>query len=91
MHVQRVTKKPTTVLYGNSDFSTLDARCNHPAVEQKANEGTTYWAPHPSLLGKKKPDGSYALEDLAAYPGKLNCFLATLINSSARNPEAGAS
>ena len=86
-----LTKKPTGILYGNSNFESLEARCNHPDKLQRRDDGSTYWAPHPNYCGKKKPDGSYLTQDLAAYSGKLNCLLATLINASIRNPKVAVS
>ena len=77
-----LTKKPTTILFAFCDPSSLVAFCNHPAVLQTNKDGTTYLAPHPSYVGKKNPDGSYATGDLAAYPAKLNCRLATIINAA---------
>ena len=76
------TRKPTQVLYGNSDFSPLEAHCNHEGVEQQDEHGRIYIAPHPSYVGKKDKDGKYLTSSLAAYPAGLNCKLATLINSS---------
>ena len=81
MYVAR-TRKPPQVLYGNSDFSSLEAHCNHEGVEQRDEHGRTYIAPHPSYVGKKVKDGAYLTSSLAAYPAELNCRLATLINSS---------
>ena len=76
------TRKPTQVLYGNSDFSPLEAHCNHEGVEQQDEHGRVYIAPHPSYVGKKDKDGLYLTRSLAAYPAELSCKLATLINSS---------
>ena len=86
-----LSKKPTSILYGNSNFRSLSRYCNHPDALQTRANGTTYWGPHLSFLGKKKPDGSYATQDLAAYSGKLNCSLATIINATIRNPKADVS
>lgn len=86
-----LTKKPTSVLFGNSEFKSLAARCNHLDELQFRKDGSTYWAPHPNFVGKKKPDGTYATQDLAAYPGKLNCSFATNINASIRNPKVATS
>ena len=85
------TKKPTTIFYGNSNFESLAATCSHPAVPQSRDDGSTYSAPHPSFVGRKKSDGSYATKDLAAYPGKLNCRLAASINAAIRNPGVNTS
>ena len=76
------TKKPTTILYAFCDFSSVVAFCNHPSVLQTDKHGNEYYAPHPSYVGKKNSDGSYATGALAAYPAKLNCRLATVINSA---------
>ena len=80
------TQKPTTVLYGNADFSVLKSFCNHAKVEQwNESKGTKYWSAHPSYVGKKDSKGAYLTGSLAAYPTKLNCRLATLINQSLTN------
>ena len=86
-----LTKKPTSVLFGNSEFKSLAAQCNHLDELQFRKDGSSYWAPHPNFVGKKKPDGTYATQDLAAYPGKLNCSFATNINASIRNPKVATS
>lgn len=85
------TKKPTTVLAGNCDCSSLEAKCNHPYVTQTNEDGSTYQAPHPSYVGKRRPDGTYCTSDLAAYPKQLNCALATVINSSLVSSQASSS
>ena len=80
------TRKPTTVLYGNADFTGLNALCNHTRVEQwNESKGTKYWSAHPTHVGKKDSKGAYLTGSLAAYPTKLNCRLATLINQSLTN------
>ena len=81
-----ITKKPTTLLHGSCDFSSLAASCNHPNVTQTREDGSTYQAPHPSYVGRRHPNGKYCTSDLAAYPGKLNCRLATIINATLVNP-----
>ena len=78
-----LSRKPTTILFrGNGKFSSLAARCDHPKV-QTNKDGFTFQAPHPSFVGKRRPDGKYLTGDLAAYSGKFNCRLATLINAAA--------
>jgi hypothetical protein len=86
-----LTRKPTQILYGNSDFSFLEARCNHDGVEQWDEHGRAYVAPHPSLVGKKGKDGAYLTSNLAAYPRKLCCMLSTGINASLVSRTAPAS
>ena len=79
-------RKPTTVLYGSVDFTSLKALCNHTRVEQSnETKGTKYWLAHPTYVGKKDSKGAYLTGSLAAYPTKLNCRLATLINQSLTN------
>lgn len=75
-------KKPTLVLYKGGDFHTLRVKCDHPAVEQWAKDGSIYWAPHPSFVGKKDNNGVYLTNTLSAYPAKLNCVAATIINKA---------
>ena len=75
-------KKPTLVLYKGGDFNTFQARCDDPAVQQWRDDGSTYWAPHPSFHGKKDRNGGYLTSSLSAYPAKLNCKLATIINKA---------
>lgn len=75
-------KKPTAVLYKGGDFHSLQAKCGHPAVEQQANDGSIYWAAHPSFVGKKDNAGVYLTSSLSAYPAKLNCAAAAIINKA---------
>lgn len=75
-------KKPTAVLYKGGDFGTLRGRCGHPAVQQRRDDGSIYWAPHPSFHGKKDGNGGYLTSSLSAYPAKLNCKLAVIINKA---------
>ena len=79
MHEAPCTK-PTIILHKNSDFSSLEAYCNHQAVRQTRSDGSYYMAPHPSYVGKKDKNGKYLTSYLSAYPAKLNCKLATIIN-----------
>ena len=80
------TQKPTTVLHGSADFSGLMSSCNHAKFEQwNESKGTKYWSAHPSYVGKKDSKGAYLTGSLSAYPTKLNCRLATLINQSLTN------
>ena len=81
-----LTKKPTALLFGNSDFSSLAATCDHPSTEQMDEWGSVYWAPHPSYVGRKDDKGNYLTGSLAAYPAELNCLLATIINKALRSP-----
>ena len=76
------TRKPTTILYKNVDFSGLAVQCNHPKVEQWDNKGHKYMAAHPSYVGKKDSSGAFITGSLSAYPTKLNVRLATLINET---------
>ena len=78
------TRKPTALLYGNCDFSELEASCNHEPSEQVDSKGNTYMSPHPSYVGEKADDGSYLTQELAAYPAELNCKMATIINRTVR-------
>lgn len=81
-----LSKKPTALLFGNSDFTSLVAVCTHPPVEQVDDQGRRYMAPHPSFVGRKDENGKYLTGTLAAYPAKLNCKLATIINQALRSP-----
>ena len=81
-----LTKKPTALLYGNSDFTSLEASCDHPSVNQVDDRGRRYMAPHPSFVGRKDENGKYLTWILAAYSAELNCKLATIINQALRSP-----
>ena len=72
--------KPTLILYKNADFSSVEAYCDHRSVWQTRNDGSYYLAPHPSYVGKKDKNGKYLTSYLSAYPAKLNCKLAAIIN-----------
>ena len=85
MH-EGLTKKPTALLYGNSDFTSLEASCDHPSVNQVDDRGRRYMAPHPSFVGRKDENGKYLTGTLAAYSAELNCKLATIINQALRSP-----
>ena len=74
--------KPTIIFYKNADFSSVEAHCNHPAVQQTRNDGSSYMAPHPSYVGKKDKNGVYLTSYLSAYPARLNCKLAAIINKT---------
>ena len=80
-----LTKKPTALLFGNSDFTTLEAVCDHPSVEQTDDWGRKYMASHPSFVGRKDENGNYLTGTLAAYSAELNCKLATIINRAIRS------
>ena len=85
-----LTKKPTTLLHGFCNFTQLEASCDHPPVEQTDKFGNKYMAPHPSFVGLRKASGEYRTSDLAAYPGKLNCRIATVINATLVNPSGSS-
>ena len=86
-----LSKKPTTILHGHCDFSSLAAFCNHPKETQTNEDGSTYMAPHPSYVGRKRANGKYLTSDLAAYSGKLNCRLATLFEATLVNSPSDTS
>jgi hypothetical protein len=85
------TRKPTQIIYGNSDFSSLEAWCDHAGVEQWDDHGRSYLAPHPSIVGKKDKSGTFLTSSLAAYPRELCCKLATLIMSSVASRPSSSS
>ena len=75
-------KKPTVVMFKGGDFEELEVRCDHPSVEQQNPDGSTYWAPHPSYVGKKDDNGVWATNALSAYPAKLNRKIAFIISKA---------
>ena len=79
-----LSKKPTALLFGDSDCASLVAACTHPPVKQVNDQGRRYMAPHPSFVGRKDKNGKYLTESLAAYSAELNCKFATIINKVPR-------
>ena len=70
------------VMFKGGDFEELEVRCDHPSVEQQNPDGSTYWAPHPSFVGKKDNNGVWATNALSAYPAKLNRKIAFIISKA---------
>ena len=78
-------KKPTVIIYNYGDFDELECRCDHPAALQQDKDGSTYWAPHPSYVGRKDESGKYATNALSAYPKRLNKKLAYILSTAVGN------
>ena len=76
--------KPTQILYYGADFGKLEARCDHPFVEQVSHTGRKYQAPHPPVIQKRVGGGNYATNALAAYPYRLNVHLANVLLEAVR-------
>ena len=74
--------KPIIIFHKIADCSSLELYCDHEAVWQTRNDGSYYMAPHPSYVGKKDSKGAYLTSHLSAYPAKLNCKLAAIINKA---------
>eukprot|EP00972_Heterocapsa_arctica_P109184 16077279-Heterocapsa_arctica.AAC.1 len=48
-----VATKPTTLLYKGAAFGDLVRRRDHPLQRWTKADGTTYWAAHESLIGRR--------------------------------------
>ena len=79
--------KPTRVLFGGMDLSSLRTVCNHPFkywwCDYKDNDNKRVqewqWARHPKLVRTRLDDGSWATKAAAAYPGPFNAAIVTSV------------
>ena len=81
------TNKPTRVVFFGIDLGRLKGDCAHRPrwwwCEHADNSGRRVekwlWAPHPKLIKKRGPDGSWASKAAAAYPGRMNALVAKAV------------
>jgi len=83
-----VATKPTTLLFKGVNFADMARRCSHPPQKWTKPYGAEYWAPHESLVGRRREDGQWATKALGAYPTEFNRELAQRITAAA--PTLGA-
>jgi len=75
--------KPTRFLYWNGRFETLESTCNHPRTVE-VTPGV--WTAHPAIVGIKDENGRFKTRASAAYPERLNRWVAAVINLAVSRP-----
>merc|ERR1712086_507523 len=80
-----LSAKPTRFLYWNGRFDTLACRCDHPRTVKIGRR----WASHPPLAGRDE-HGNFKTRAAAAYPTRLNMWIASIINLELARPVADA-
>ena len=82
------TAKPTRILYWLMDLSPLAGKCERPKRWWKffdlRGRRRQVFAPHPPLVGRRRPDGAMATKAAAAYPAKMNEIIARAIVQAPR-------
>jgi len=76
-----LSTKPTRFLYWNGRFDTLACRCDHPRTVRNGRR----WASHPPLAGRDER-GNFKTRAAAAYPTRLNMWIASIINLELARP-----
>jgi len=76
--------KPTRFLYWNGRFDTMACKCDHPRTLEIA---PGKWTSHPAVVGIKDHEGKFRTHSLAAYPDKLNKWVAAIINLLLSQPK----
>ena len=74
------TAKPTRLLFFRLQLDALRGRCNHSSqkwewVDLRGKHRHTF-APHPPLVGRRRPDGTYATKAAGAWPSAMNNMIA---------------
>ena len=78
-----VSTKPTRFLYWNGRFETLASTCNHPRTVEVT---PGIWTAHPAIVGIKDANGRFKTRSSAAYPDRLNRWVAAVINLAVSRP-----
>ena len=79
--------KPTRFLYWNGRFDFLACQCDHPRTVPVA---PGKWSAHPPLVGIKDKFGNFRTRTAAAYPTRLNEWIASIVNLELSRPTSSA-